>query len=426
MAFTVTAATPSYISPSNSDNVCTLYSNLVNSQDGFKYHYKLYLGVTTGGTIVYSGRQFPAPSGYGTIDFQPILNTYSTGITNYITTTNITTNDEVFKYWFICMETYGSGSTITSGASYNSGQKYSIYGNYEHRNINALTETWDYTDYVINSPTSKFLNTWVGERPAAITQSGTLTALNQFTNTTNLNNHLMICVDGTHYYALANSYVANPLAMKVEVPAFPVNLNGGMSIWDYTASAYTSNDIITSSNSSYQLWFVSANTFIASADTVQTKMSEVITFNITPTSGLGATCNRYNNGTNGGIEVYWKDALGGMESYIFAGKLNHIVNAQKNYYVSKTLSSYKSVYTKQLYDINKVDEYELESGFMDKQTADNVATILMSKYVWAKIGGEVIPIYITTDKISTKNDKDKILYQIIISFEAARIKNKIN
>ena len=115
-----------------------------------------------------------------------------------------------------------------------------------------------------------------------------------------------------------------------------------------------------------------------------------------------------------------------MESYIFAGKLNHIVNAQKNYYVSKTLSSYKSVYTKQLYDINKVDEYELESGFMDKQTSENVATILMSKYVWAKIGGEVIPIYITTDKINTKNDKDKVLYQIIITFEAARIKNKIN
>ena len=111
----------------------------------------------------------------------------------------------------------------------------------------------------------------------------------------------MVCVDNTHYYSLANSYVANPLAMKVEIPAFPVNLNGGMTYWDYTASAYTSNDIITASNSIYQLWFVSANTFIASADTVQTKMSEIITFDITPTSGLGATCNRYNNGTNGGI-----------------------------------------------------------------------------------------------------------------------------
>lgn len=326
----------------------------------------------------------PYPLTYGKIDIHKILKPYLKYDFEYSVTGSTATSESIIQY----DNHIGYSSTIHNMTPLTTGVKYVI---------NATDEDFDPTDFIMNG-SGRFLT----NSPTTINlyknDYYTLNYLNgNFTEYISYANKLAISYTGSTSYITLSDYLHTPTGLEsvgemlqiVGVGPKNLNITGG----------------------TYSVWLVNSS---------NTKMSEVITFNI----------KEY--GKFGGNQIAFLNRLGGFSYFTFTGKQ----------YTNTKLERFN--YLKNKYDLDgtewvKVDnvggytnysnhvetEYIFNSDYIDQPTFDFMEELFTSPAVYW-ITDEVKPIVITdTDWFNKKKINEKVISFSIKAVDAYNKKVKI-
>jgi len=377
--------------------VAIIYDSSFAEQSGFRYKIDL---INSGSTDELSVWVYPDTDNdyYGIYNFNMLLGDLIGADKNWDTTEIKKADNSLYSWNYRLTEYIGStsGVTVTGTTSH-----------YVFRGLVQYGTTWDSGDYTPRTGTTASFLSQRNKREYTLSETAVVNTLTgTFDYDTNWN-AVVILVNGTskYYYDIITGTTNNILTLPIGPQQLNTMATAG-NIKGYSTGSGTTENILTSSSSYYEIWLENYTGKVA---------SETIRID------LDHGCYKHD-----GVEFLWLGELSTYESYTFRAADIKAFNTKRNEIKSDYWGVNSDDYTYNIGDrgrknvnVTSTESHKVLSGWIKDDEATDLMELFSSPDVYIKKSGNIYPIIITNTSYVEKTIKNDLFFNYTIDFEMA-------